>query len=263
MGVYYNTEALLNDADIFEYVKSAGIQYIQKGSNISIKCPNHYKELGKEDSNIGNCVLMKDRKHYHCYACNSNGNVLSLIMHANDCSFPEACANLADFLGNPDLYVEGGKHLSIEELFPFTNEELNTLGLLKMGKTKTVVQSSKIKHSSRLYEVRADFDENLETIYTDMRVENFELKTLLKSNPKAFYKMVFLKAEAKAKDIYNMLKNDSISHYLDDEKMMQEFENTMKKEYEICIQVLMKYSNSSQYNQPLIMHHQKRISRFS
>ena len=62
---------------------------IDKGMVHQFRCPGHVNHIGRVDKKIGNCYWNSSGRYFQCN-CGAHGDIFSLIMEINCCSFMEA-----------------------------------------------------------------------------------------------------------------------------------------------------------------------------
>ncbi len=266
---YYDVEKIIEDANIFDYVKEKGIPYYSNGRSVSIHCPSHLEILGKEDRNFGNCVLSYSGRGYYCYACQKGGSIIGLAQRVFDYNFLEACASIVEFLGEPSLYLQdpnGFESFAYANPMPFTSEELETIGIIQNITTSCPVNET----SSKL-----NLPHNIATKASYCVVDGDEVPTYTLINEKreralydlftedrqAYYDMIFIKTIEKMEDLRDICSRDTISTIIKKSKIQQGFENYALEQFNICKGILEKFQFPCNVELPL--HHQQRISRFS
>ena len=90
--MFYDIEKVLEAADVEAVAHHIGMELFHKGKYTMIRCPGHFKNLGKEDRHATNAHLVSGRfkKGYHCYACHGASGVTGLIdmvMEFLNCDF--------------------------------------------------------------------------------------------------------------------------------------------------------------------------------
>ena len=133
----YNTEAILAVADAITVAQYLGIEMVTKGGRTFIRCPGHFKTIGRTDNNINNCIL--DSKGYHCFACGDHGDVITLVQNYIDCTFLEAVKIVTNLYGGSQsfknkeklrLNILSSADLSLIGLNPVHNPEVSDAGRL-------------------------------------------------------------------------------------------------------------------------------------
>lgn len=117
-------QKIREEVDIMDAIEYFGLEYSTKGSHIHIRCPEHLKNIGHEDANMGNCVLYENS--YHCFACGGHGDIINLIANHFDISYYDAASQIACVFG-----------ISVNEensFLPLTRKELNSLHLTSTAK---------------------------------------------------------------------------------------------------------------------------------
>lgn len=120
--------------NLIDLAERLGIEVRRNNKTQAIRCPNHMKELGKEDNHLGNCLA--GNKSYWCFACNSGGDIFTLVMNVCDCSFPEAIKIIENMYG-----VSVSSNFNPEEAQPLNASELELLGLNKSSMQKLYTYS--------------------------------------------------------------------------------------------------------------------------
>ncbi len=86
-------EHVKSSVDIVEVI-SRRVELKQSGQNYMGLCPFHSEKTPSFSVN-------PDRQFYHCFGCQSGGNVINFIMETENLSFPEAVTKLAEEKGIP------------------------------------------------------------------------------------------------------------------------------------------------------------------
>ena len=86
-------EMVKSSVDIVEVI-GRKVQLRQTGRNFVGLCPFH-------DERTPSFSVNPERQFYHCFGCQSGGNVINFIMETEHLSFPEAVTKLAQERGIP------------------------------------------------------------------------------------------------------------------------------------------------------------------
>lgn len=136
---FYDKDRLLEEANAQMVAEYLGMEMRYKGNNIQIKCPGHFKRLGKEDNNFGSCVLTE--KGYHCFACHKTVNLINMVIEFENLEektddeskndiFNEALGIIGDALGGREIYmISGQTEIAEERTKALSVEDLSLLGL--------------------------------------------------------------------------------------------------------------------------------------
>lgn len=121
--------AEVNAIKIAEYI---GMTVVKRGDNYFIPCPGHQKRIGKEDTNIGNCVLYENG--YLCYSCDPGKihDVFDMVQEFTGCSFPEALQTIAEFYGGEEVFASNSP---IVEKLTLSDKDLKLIGLVNNCKS--------------------------------------------------------------------------------------------------------------------------------
>ena len=135
MGVFYDEERIMADADTVQVAEYIGLEMRRAAGKWQIKCPGHPKILGKEDNNFGSCVLVDDpaksMKGYHCFACGRFVNLIGMVREVKDCSYIEALREIGEANGGSEQYViDGTEDFKVKKESLFSNEDLELIGLI-------------------------------------------------------------------------------------------------------------------------------------
>jgi hypothetical protein len=119
-------DTLLAEANAIEVAEYIGMTVVKKGANHFTLCPGHKNRIGKEDVNIGNCVLYENG--YRCLACDptKTHDVFDMVMEFTGCTFPEALATVAEIYGGASLFASNSPYI---EKLTVTQEDLKLIGL--------------------------------------------------------------------------------------------------------------------------------------
>ena len=123
----YDIDKLIETANSLDVAEAIGLPIKRSGRNIFCECPSHRKILGKDDSNISNCVLTPHG--YNCFACGAKGTVLQMVMDYCDVSFPRALEIVAGVTG-------GNFHVSSDSAHkkqPFNADDLELIGITSVA----------------------------------------------------------------------------------------------------------------------------------
>ena len=129
MANFYDSERIIEDADVVNVAEYLDMEMSRSGSVIRIKCPGHFKRLGKEDNNFGSCMLTE--KGYHCFACQVSVGLIDMVEEVKGCSYVEALGIIADANGGRENYIVSGEYkMPIERTVKvLSDEDLKLIGL--------------------------------------------------------------------------------------------------------------------------------------
>jgi hypothetical protein len=128
--MFYDAKRIVEDADVENVAEYLDMEMSRSGSVIRIKCPGHFKRLGKEDNNFGSCMLTE--RGYYCFACQKAVDVIEMVEEFKNCSYIEALETIADANGGREQYVVNGKIEDIpleNKVKVLSNEDLEIIGL--------------------------------------------------------------------------------------------------------------------------------------
>ena len=145
--MFYDIEKVLEAADVETVASHIGMELLHKGKYTMIRCPGHFKNLGKEDRHITNAHLVSGRfkKGYHCYACHGASGVTGLIdmvMEFLNCDFITAVEHVIDSTGqrresfSRDSASRSYKAEIVNNKYRLLREESSVIGLVS-GTTYT------------------------------------------------------------------------------------------------------------------------------
>lgn len=117
-------ERVKDETDILDVAEYFDLDCVAKGGRTYVKCPEHLKNTGHEDMNIGNCVLYENG--YHCFACGGHGDTISLIANHLRISYYDAACQIACAFGIP---ITGEYNY-----LPLNHKELDALHLVPAAK---------------------------------------------------------------------------------------------------------------------------------
>jgi DNA primase len=103
-------EKIRNAADIVEYIRQY-LELKQRGGNFVGLCPFHQEKTPSFN-------VSPQRRRYHCFGCDADGDIISFVMHMEGMTFPEAVRFLAERYGIPlefDRDPRRGEHQSLRE----------------------------------------------------------------------------------------------------------------------------------------------------
>ena len=182
-------EALLAEANAIEVARYIGMRVEQKGANFFTLCPGHKKRIGKEDTNIGNCVLYENG--YRCLACDPDKthDVFDMVQEFTGCSFPEALQTVAEIYGGESLFASNSPYA---DKLTLTSDDLKLIGLRNSGK-----KACPINASYRHFEPEeGTFIEKSNEEFLSMKAFCTESLLLLKkNNPKEYRRLIASRAK--------------------------------------------------------------------
>lgn len=208
----YDKDLLLESVSAIDVAEALGLPMKYIGNRCYIPCPTHLTELGKEDTNLGNCILHD--KGCYCFACSKGVNTINLIRYTTNCSFPKALEFMANLSGDEELFsAENGFNEKIN--MPLTNSELEFIGLAPKNPQKGFLVNAGEYNETipNLYSVKSNtlrekpewiYDEendeveeiiNLKTEFLFYRKEpGLSMLSLFSENKEAFYSLTMSKA---------------------------------------------------------------------
>lgn len=142
----YDIEKLKDTLLPMDVVEYLDIPIRKSGSNFFIECPDHIKNLGKEDINLEHCVLGNSFDlAYYCYSCGGKGNCFDLIAGNQNLDIRKdfvkilkiacnCCGLEQDFLISDSYFY---KDFSQDEQLKLDKNDLAKIGL-SMTKNRTI-----------------------------------------------------------------------------------------------------------------------------
>ena len=106
-----------------------GLRIRNVSGRLSVICPFHMQNLGKEDYSLGNCLISEDKKKCMCYACGGHGDAIQMVQSYLGLSFTEATDWLAGECAPYLIGEEWNKNTAPKRRFPFAEDEMNRIGL--------------------------------------------------------------------------------------------------------------------------------------
>lgn len=183
-------KALLQEANAIEVAQYIGMTVEKKGANYFTLCPGHKKRMGREDINIGNCVLYPNG--YRCMACDpdTTHDVFDMVQEFTGCSFPEALQTVAEIYGGENLFASTDN--TITEKLPLSSDDLKLIGLKPHGQKFSPINGS--------YEhFEPDAGNSIKKINNEYLLckspSSESLINLRKNNPKEFNRLIARKAK--------------------------------------------------------------------
>lgn len=211
-------ERLLSDADCIVVASSLGLKMQRKGRHHAILCPEH------PDRHFGNCII--DHNHYHCFACQADGNAISLVMNVLGCSYAEALYYIADVCGGVEMYTVEDRNGEREKPRPYLSAEARKyLGLQDRPVYAIVAETPNFTESLQ-YEEEGCKVEHIEEYAPNAKrkdrpvfdsyvvsriVSRSPLSDLYHDNEDCYFALVRQRCEEKAEDIndfYQILLNE-------------------------------------------------------
>lgn len=231
----YDLDLLIEAADPLEIAEAIGMETKRNGKNVYCCCPSHKRVLGREDNNIGNCVLTPHG--YHCFACGTSGDVFQMVQDFLGCPFPEAVKKVAIITGGSFKSFEDGKK---REELPFNAEDLELIGLTTLANHKgdagkEVIGVSRYRPTSGAYFRRGD------EYISYASVKRITLNQLFETDKTLYYKLIADNARISLKkyeDLYQCFENRgcetfdkvyrllAVNHSLDS-KLVTELKNVL------------------------------------
>lgn len=130
-AVHASKSDVLDEVTCIEAADELGLGMVTRNGRVYVECPFHLKEFGKRDRNIGNCIISKNGRHCHCFACGGDGNAIDMVMAYESLSFCDATDWLAEKRAPHlllDTEAEKGKKRDNKKC-PFSEEEFQIIGI--------------------------------------------------------------------------------------------------------------------------------------
>lgn len=110
-----------------------------------ILCPGHLVHMGKRNTNYGNCLIYRDSNTFKCHSCGDGGDVITLTMDAQNCSFKEALQFLAENLVPAAISNDySGSLLRNPKRCPLSVNELRLIGLSKSTAINSIMEAESV-----------------------------------------------------------------------------------------------------------------------
>ena len=122
---------VLDEVTCIDAADELGLRMVTRNGRVYVECPFHFREFGKKDRNIGNCIISKNGRHCHCFACGGDGNAIDMVMAYESLSFCDATDWLAERRA-PHLLQEMGSEKGQKrdnKKCPFSEEEFHIIGI--------------------------------------------------------------------------------------------------------------------------------------
>lgn len=195
MGIRYDTQQLLNDADMVEVAQEIGIRMkssADRTRNIGILCPNPRHS----DRNFGNCFIRPDG-YYECFSCGDRGNVFHMVMQYTGASFPEAIGIVADTCGGRDHYILSGTRGKYAVGITVLNQkECKLLGVCNSRIYIPVRYGEEMRAEAGEREKLAAWNEEDEPVFLiEQCAEKNPLLELMKTDYECYRSMILRKAQ--------------------------------------------------------------------
>ena len=191
--------ALLAEANAVDVARYIGMRVEKKGANYFTLCPGHRKRLGREDTNIGNCVLYENG--YRCMACDPDKthDVFDMVQEFTGCTFPEALQIVAEIYGGGELFASASGYVEKLDLTP---EDLALIGLKNSGKIISP-QNASFQH----FEPEEGTSiEKVDEEFLSVKTTPVSLLKLKKDHPKWYRHLVATKAKEAGKAYCDAIK---------------------------------------------------------
>ena len=185
--------ALLMEANAIEVAQYIGMRVEKKGANYFTLCPGHKKRIGREDTNIGNCVLYENG--YRCLACEpyQTHDMFYMVQEFTGCTFPEALQTVAEIYGGESLFTADSQYV---EKLTLTTEDLKLIGL-KSSVKKICPLNASYQHFEP---EEGTFIEKINDEFLCMKASCTEsLLFLKKNNPKEYRRLIANRAKEAGK----------------------------------------------------------------
>lgn len=118
-------QKLIEYADPEMVFRAVGMQMATQNGKTFLLCPGHKITLGREDRNIGSCVITP--KGCYCYACARGYDTIQSVAYFLDIDMPTAAKQVAEICGISDFYADGTSQLYEYRLL--NEKELSLIGL--------------------------------------------------------------------------------------------------------------------------------------
>lgn len=202
--------AILDCADPKVVADYLGIETKKIGSRTYIRCPSHLENTGKEDRNIGNCVLTK--AGYKCYSCGAYGNTIDLVIAYTKSSFKDAMDIVAEIYGGPSCFTENNmkqrrRVLSASDLELIGLCSSNNVENSDNGRSIFNISAIKTEDKDDIGCVRRG-DEYL--LYK--KTQTTTLQILFEKDPLAYYSLIERKAKEAVKKYESLLRDCGTRH---------------------------------------------------
>ena len=199
----YDLDLLLEHADSEAVAEAIGLRTERKGKNIYCACPSHKKVLGREDTNISNCVLTPHG--YCCFACGAKGTVFQMVMDYCNVSFSQAVSVVAKVTGG-DFKVRGGQVVKKQPLSP---EDLALIGITTTANPegdagREIIGVSQYRPQNEVFFRRGDEY----VLYSS--VKRITLNQLFEEDEEMYYELMKRNAEIalnKYRELYDAFNN--------------------------------------------------------
>lgn len=161
-----------------------GLDIVSRGSRNYIKCPGHVDRLGREDKNIGNCVLTE--KGYHCYSCNKSVDTIGMVREIANCEFADALKILADMCGGEKYFSVDNNQQEID--VPFKN--VSFLGMQNPNKCLCIVDVCTDYPDSDIYPLSKYTYQEKDGLYYVYKKQRSPLLNMLNKDEKTLKKLL-------------------------------------------------------------------------
>lgn len=190
----FDLDYLNESADSREIAEAIGMETRRKGKYVFCECPSHKKILGREDHNLGNCILTNHG--YHCFACGANGSVFDMVMDFKNCSFFEAVKIVAGLTGGDFTINDEKKEVKRQ---PFSQDDLELIGLQSFANPKSnagkeVIGVSKCRPESGVFFRKGDEY----VLYSSTK--RITLNQLFAEDEKLYYQLIIDNAQNALED---------------------------------------------------------------
>lgn len=195
----YDLDLLLEHADSEAVAEAIGLRTERRGKNIYCACPSHKRVLGREDTNVSNCVLTPHG--YCCFACGAKGTVYQMVMDYCNVSFKEAVSRVAKITGG-DFRARDGVAVKKQPLSP---EDLALIGMTTTANPegdagREIIGVSDCRPENEVFFRRGDEY----VLYAS--VKRVTLNQLFEDDEKMYYDLITKNAELalnKYKELYD------------------------------------------------------------
>lgn len=235
-------EKLLEDSDMLNVLEYFGEEYITKGDKLYMRCPEHFKRLGREDGTIGNCIVSGNR--YYCFSCGANGDVLNYVKAKNNDKLGGSIRLLAKINGYSIKRYSfddnnSNDHDINRDAFPLTAADIQLLNLYKTTYgaipdnilyLKDECQDDReILPKIHYYSYRNCQKENLEIAYESGYLLKKSLMGLYESDKESFDMLIKNKIKEAQAETVACLDNNVISKFFKNKYFVIKAERELRK----------------------------------
>ena len=190
----YDIQKVKEDADIIDICDLLGIDTKRTGRRVSILCPCH------DDHHYGSCFIDPRNQSFHCFSCQSHGDVFTLIQAVRGAGFMDAVEFAAQSTKHPERYLideTGGSHEVDEDRRSGSLDKdlISLVGLSDISAVYSVMNYEADISSSdnQDFSIEEDENGNIYCVKTE-RVMKHPLRELANDYPEDFEFLIFSKA---------------------------------------------------------------------